>query len=272
MDPHYDYLNHPGGEAFVRGIPKEELEKEYPILELKENLYSLSPEQYEYQSKLYDGEIFFTDKEISRLVQFLESIKVWDQTCVIITSDHGEMLGEHGALGHTDWYYEPVLRVPLIIKPPRSLKETKRITSMASIVDIVPTVLRQLKIKYNPETFDGIDLLNSQSKKYKEIRWAKTKTEKIDFITRLGNHKWVFEPKTNQQWVYDIKTDPGETQSLKSFDSQEQSGFQEQVQQIREELQRKATGIPMDQDLLDKMKGEGYLGGGTISKPDATPN
>jgi arylsulfatase A-like enzyme len=66
----------------------------------------------------YDGEIAFLDIHLGRLLQFMRDRGLLERTLVIITSDHGEYLGEHGLGGHPPVLYEPVLSVPLIVRFP----------------------------------------------------------------------------------------------------------------------------------------------------------
>jgi len=75
----------------------------------------LARDQYE---PLYDAEIHFADEHLGRLLDALRERELYDETLVVVTADHGEMLGEHGEWGHNGIPFEPVTRVPLIVKPP----------------------------------------------------------------------------------------------------------------------------------------------------------
>ena len=67
---------------------------------------------------LYDAEIRYADEHVGLLFDSLRERGVYDDTLVIVTADHGEMLGEHGDWGHNGILYEPLVRVPLVVKPP----------------------------------------------------------------------------------------------------------------------------------------------------------
>ena len=67
---------------------------------------------------LYDAEIRFADEHAGVLLDFLRERSLYEDTLVIVTADHGEMLGEHGEWGHNGIPFEPVVRIPLIVKPP----------------------------------------------------------------------------------------------------------------------------------------------------------
>lgn len=258
LDPHYDYLPHAEAAHFVTHIPEIAQGKEYPILELKNTPYSLTPEEYEYQRQLYHGEIFFTDLYIGQLMQFLKDAGVWDQTWVIITSDHGEMLGEHGALGHTESFYNEVLHVPLIIKPPRGLKKPRRINDRVSLVDIMPTLLRRMKITHDPRDFDGVDILNDAAMNREP--WARTLTPEVDFVARMGNLKFVYEPQSDTRWVFDLLLPQREKENLYDHHQKAFEGFLQQVYTTVEKHDPEADLMEVPEELLDQIRKHGYLG------------
>ena len=67
---------------------------------------------------LYDAEIRYADEHLGRLLDFLRQRGLYDDTLVVVTADHGEMLGEHGDWGHNGILFEPLVRVPLVVKRP----------------------------------------------------------------------------------------------------------------------------------------------------------
>lgn len=85
-------------------------------------------EQLDVHRRLYEGGIHYLDRKIGELRAHLESLGVWDETLLIVTSDHGECVGEGGRLGH-GILYEPGVHVPLVVKPAQggpSVPETHR--------------------------------------------------------------------------------------------------------------------------------------------------
>ncbi len=91
---------------------------------------------------LYDGEVLYTDHCFGQLRAELERLGLWDETLVIVTSDHGQAFNEHGHMLHAHIPYEELLRVPLLIKPPRSWPvQRQRVPELVSHLDIVPTIL-----------------------------------------------------------------------------------------------------------------------------------
>ena len=107
-------------------------------------------------SLLYDREILYTDLHVSRFLDELEARGLFEDTVVIVTSDHGEALGERGFPEHCWTLYDNVLRVPLLIKPAsgRSKPVEERRTSGAEVHDIA---LRELDLLGEHETTSSAD-------------------------------------------------------------------------------------------------------------------
>jgi arylsulfatase A-like enzyme len=98
---------------------------------------------------LYDGEIWFTDRAIGRLLAYAKS-KPWaSQTAIVVTSDHGEAMGEHGiAFQHGFEVWEPLVRVPLIVHVPGAAPH--HVPVKRSVIDLVPTILDLLNVPPPP--------------------------------------------------------------------------------------------------------------------------
>ena len=92
-------------------------------------------------SDLYDGEVSYLDAIVGDLMDSLRDRGILDQTVVIVTSDHGENLGDHDLVEHRTNLYETVLHVPLLVRYPAAFAAGTRVTAPVSLVDVVPTVL-----------------------------------------------------------------------------------------------------------------------------------
>lgn len=89
----------------------------------------------------HDGCIRFIDHHIGRLVSELESAGLLDDTILVVTSDHGELFGEHGLQGHGHSLYRPLLHVPLVVWSRRGLPPGRRIAEYATLRDLATTIL-----------------------------------------------------------------------------------------------------------------------------------
>jgi choline-sulfatase len=93
----------------------------------------------------YDGEIWFTDQQIGRLLDYARAQSWWKDTVVVVTSDHGEALGEHGINFQHGWeIYEPLMRIPLIFYVPGL--QPHHVPVKRSVIDVVPTLLDLMRI------------------------------------------------------------------------------------------------------------------------------
>jgi len=181
----------------------------------------------------YDGELAYLDHNLGKFFTRLKECNLYDNSMIIITSDHGEFFGEHDMWIHGYEIYEEVLRVPLIIKYPVSFPQHGAYEQRVSLVDIMPTLLHFLGLPL-PHGCQGTDLFKERSRVMAEVYRSKY-TEIYDlFIDRyvkderfrkegrlarqlkalyLDNYKYIKEYPAELQGrdeLYDIENDPQE--------------------------------------------------------------
>lgn len=115
------------------------------------------PQTDEHPIDLYDGEIRYTDDLVGDVLSTLDQVGILNDTAVIITSDHGEQLGQHGLYGHAG-LHESNTHIPLLLWNPALLGGAQTIDGYVQHVDIVPTVLDLFGADI-PEELDGRSLL-----------------------------------------------------------------------------------------------------------------
>ena len=98
----------------------------------------------------YDGEIAFADSILGTLVADLRRRDLYDGTLLVVLSDHGEGLGDHGEAEHGILLYRESLQVPLVVKLPGGRGRGTRVTTPASLVDVLPTLAGELGIRPRP--------------------------------------------------------------------------------------------------------------------------
>jgi arylsulfatase A-like enzyme len=98
-------------------------------------------EDLEITRALYDGALNYLDHRIGELVAFVEGLGILDDTLLVVASDHGDSLGEHGHLGHRLTLYEQLVRVPLIIRCPARFQPGTRVSPQVQLADLYPTFL-----------------------------------------------------------------------------------------------------------------------------------
>lgn len=106
----------------------------------------------------YYGLIHEVDHHLGRIIAHLKETGEYDRTLIVVTSDHGELLGEHYLWGKEAWF-DPAFRLPLVIRDPRAgATRGSRVTAFTEAVDIMPTILDWLGLPA-PRSCDGYSLL-----------------------------------------------------------------------------------------------------------------
>jgi len=136
-DVHYDFEPPAEFDLFSPNYTGDQRGVDVPSMVLSE----LDPDDAARVTALYDGEIRFTDHTIGRMLDALEARGLLDDTLIVLTSDHGEELGEHGRYGHNKTLYDEVVHVPLILRWPGRVPAGVRVAEQVSLVGIAPTLL-----------------------------------------------------------------------------------------------------------------------------------
>lgn len=169
---------------------------------------------------LYDGETREADRVVGLLLDDLEKRGLADDTIVVVTSDHGEVLGEHGVAGHGPLLWQPVLSVPLVVHDPRS-PEPRRVEERVGLVDVAPTLLEMLGLPPRPG-LDGRSLVAAMKGEpleerpyYSEVnalnpQQQKKKAERDEdaVVVFLGDHKLIVQDGESK--LFDLAKDPAE--------------------------------------------------------------
>ena len=108
---------------------------------LGERLLAEDPREIARLRAQYEGEILYADREFGHFLDLLHRLELYDESLIIVTSDHGEEFGEHHGFGHGRTLYEEMLRVPLMVKFPGSRDAGRQVERSVSTLDIFPTVL-----------------------------------------------------------------------------------------------------------------------------------
>ncbi len=106
----------------------------------------MSARDFDILEGLYDGAVAYLDSKIGELLDFLRDCHLLDQTLLIITSDHGENIGDHGLMDHQFCLYHTLLRVPLLIRYPLMFEGGTRRDDFVQLTDLMPTIFELLDI------------------------------------------------------------------------------------------------------------------------------
>ena len=189
-DPHDQYVPHRDGKSFGRGT-----------------------------ENLYDGEIHYTDHHLGRLLESWSGLSPLP-TVIIISSDHGESLGEHGIQYHNLNFYEPIVGVPLIFHLPGE-KEGHVAHDPVALIDIFPT-LRNLLGDEPMEDHFGRSLCgeifyragNPDRKIYHEAQFIQFKRFWAKRGITTKDNLFVWDLLSGSEELYDKRSDPKELRNL----------------------------------------------------------
>jgi arylsulfatase A-like enzyme len=274
-EPHTPYTRH----AFTEGMPRGQIGEVFQIAMLnglRSGATRLDAAELDYLAALYDGGILESDRHVGALLEFLERHGLRDRTLFIVTSDHGEELGEHfpahaGDHGHA--LHDEQLLVPLIIHDPTRTPAVRRVRSQVRLFDLLPTVATSLGVAL-PAGLDGASLLPAMEDPQHADRVAfggSTKAGPPRAFLRHHGYKFiaVLDPRTTGKplsgtvprfQLYDLRSDPGERRNLAE-------ARPELTRRFWGVLQRLAAGPPgvvevpeeVDGPLLERLRSLGYL-------------
>jgi arylsulfatase A-like enzyme len=221
----------------------------------------------------YDGEIAANDAEVGRVLEALEDSAVADQTLVVLTSDHGESLGEHDYFfDHGANLFDPCQRVPLVMAGP-GLAPGHRSDVLATTLDLVPTVLDAVKVSY-PPGLAGRSLLAAARGEERPSRPRLFGQNDRNLLGSWGERlKIVATPGEDGETryaLYDRAADPGESRDVGAERPRELAAERRALEEFREtidaqsERTRRLLDGRSDEEVLspaacERLKAMGYI-------------
>jgi len=204
-------------------------------------LVAMNESDFNVFNALYDAQINQLDHYIANLFDLFRSMHILDNTIIIITSDHGENIGENKKMGHVFSVDDRLLHVPLIIRYPKNVPAGQRISRPVQIHQIFPTILDLIGLSWNKRNdLQGDSLFQEtpSSNAPASMSFAELGVfyEEIQLISQYNRNCFVddyarsFKTIRDQQYkyimasdgrdeLYDIVKDPGETRNLSKENS-----------------------------------------------------
>ncbi len=220
----------------------------------------------------YDGEVAAADAVVGKLIERLENLGVYDEAVVILISDHGEGLMDHGEMDHLILIYREVLQVPLIVKLPGGERAGERVGANAQLLDVAPTVFRLLGID-EPLDLAGSDLLGLENEESLRPIVSESVYPRIHFgwsdLASIveGDLHFIDSPAPE---LFRLSEDPRELTNLIQEERAAARRFRALLTEIDRSLVPPAVDDPETRRRLESL---GYLSGGaqTGSGPLADP-
>ena len=213
----------------------------------------------------YVANVMFDDALISILVEELKALGLFDNTLVIITSDHGEEFMEHGNTGHGHTVFDEVIRVPLVMVCPARLPSGRVVTEQVRMIDVMPTILELAGI-HCKERLSGRSLLGLIAGKPEAPRVAFSEFDEcIDLqSTRTPAQKLIRRLGEKRVWLHDLRTDPGERDDLAQKRPQDVAALSRLHMAWRQAVAEARTSVralraQLTDEYREKMRALGYL-------------
>ena len=292
--PHWPYeAPAPYGEMFdpgYRGAHTFNQEKA-PGLERGDIIFGktrLQAREMQHAVAHYDGEIAYADRAIGDLLEALRGLGLYDRTLVVLTSDHGESLGEHDYFfEHGAYLYDPSVRVPLIVSYPPALPSGRTVEAQARTIDILPTVLEAAGLEI-PPGLQGVSLVAAARDPggaptllaYSESGrnfYPDNPRQYLEGVAgkwrmiRSADFKLIMIPRRPEPiWeLYDLRSDPGERVNALERFPREAAALKAALFELlaADPAREEQEEPPLPPELEEQLRGLGYIGGGAPPAP-----
>lgn len=191
----------------------------------------LTPEEREYIRALYDGDILSTDRYVGRFLETLEDLGLRNRTVVVVTSDHGEEMGDEFELfigGHGHSMRDNLLMVPLVIHDPTRAFRERRIDVQVRLIDVLPTVadLLGFEISAPIAARSLVPVMSGSETDHRVAMSGENRHRPARISIRDGSYKYIATIEQDPQesgaeaiavppvQLYDLRADPSEDVNL----------------------------------------------------------
>jgi len=192
----------------LKNLPK--LRSTGECIDVRVGKLKLTRRQWEIEKALYDGCTATVDDRIGKLFTYLKEEGIADETIVIITSDHGDVQGEHEPhIEHHLCVYEELVRVPLIIRYPDVVPKGLKVKWLSQTLDILPTILDMVQIKDKKywRTIHGYSLLSTitENKPVREYALIEYHTS-VQQLFHIWRRHPEYDIRNFNYWIKAIRT------------------------------------------------------------------
>ena len=209
---------------------------------------------------LYDGNLLTGDDAVGQVLDALRAGDRWDDTVVLVVSDHGEAFQEHGRMSHNTTVYDEMIRVPFVLRLPRGeVPDGVDTDGLVSLEDVVPTLLRVAGVS-EAVTSSGVDLLGERDAPRRRAIVARTAANPATYAYRTGGWKLITGGGPSE--LYDLVSDPAEAENRYLDDLETALCLRALLQYQLDRPSLGATaaeGLSLDADDLETLRSLGYI-------------
>ena len=210
--------------------------------------------------ELYLAEVSYLDRQVGRLVDFLESRGLLETTWVVLVADHGENAGERGLEYNHRGLWDSTTRVPLLVRRPGARPTGRRLDGFVQTLDLFPTILTAVGLDVPPQ--DGQDLALPASRR--RLVFAES-NHRYGVMVRDREHLLFIvhdEPKiADGRYLYDLARDPRQETNLAGTGlavEEELAGYLRQWLAERRS-QVETESLEVSEEELEKLRALGYV-------------
>jgi arylsulfatase A-like enzyme len=225
--------------------------------------HATDPRDIAHVRALYDGEVRFADAALGRMLAGLEERRLRASTLIVVTSDHGEELKDHGHWSHGHSVYDELLRVPLIVTGP-GVPAGRRIRELVQLIDVAPTILDVAGIP-RPEVFEGeslLGLITGEREERLEGKAIFTRTTLRPRKAVVIEDRWkcIFKEGGAIE-LYDLEDDPGETRNLAEVEHERAAALFARLRSWMDGAggTRGAPRMELSEDDVEALRALGYI-------------
>lgn len=222
----------------------------------------MSEDELKYVRALYAGEVSFVDKWVGVFLKKVEELGLLKNTLIVILSDHGHPLGEHGKiLKCADLLYSELIRIPLMIRFPGGQYAGRRIKALVQTVDFLPTVFDIIGIKEETITMQGrsfYPVIKGEKEKirdYVHVGFYETKYRCV----RDLEWSYVEKPEGEKAELYNLKEDPGEKRNLIDENPEKASELKKRLLNSYRINEAKIVSLQLKRELFGRVQSFGIL-------------
>jgi arylsulfatase A-like enzyme/Flp pilus assembly protein TadD len=212
----------------------------------------------------YDGEIAYSDEIVGRLMAYLKAHQLYDRSTIVLLSDHGEGLGDHGEQEHGLFVYEEAIHVPLIVKQESNVGKGRRVPDLVQHVDLVPTLLDLVKApapgnlpgRSLKPLLDGTGRL-SPATIYSEALYARYHFGWSELVAVTDErYRYIKAP---HEELYDLASDPHERSNIADQRTQARTALRAALDGVTTGATIQAPGT-VSAEARERLQSLGYVG------------
>jgi tetratricopeptide (TPR) repeat protein len=215
----------------------------------------------------YDADVAAADRHVGALLNMLRNANLYDDALIVLLSDHGEGLREHGEAEHGVLLYREALQVPLIVKLPRNARRGERVSRPVQLIDVLPTIIAVTRTTL-PQV-DGVSLLDDAGPRpvFSETLYPRLHLGWSDLRSVIDWPGHLIDgPKPE---LYDTARDPRETRDVRDADRHAYAKLRAALEKAPS---TDAAAPRVDPEEARKLAALGYVSaGGSHAKSNLNP-